>query len=68
VANSAPGGAPSVNSMVMTMPKSTQTYSKNEWTEIVKSMQLKPKQFKTIKQGKALLSFKTISLHITIFL
>jgi len=53
MANSAPGNAPNVISVIRTLPESEQTYTKREWADIVKSMKLKPKKFKTVKQGKA---------------
>jgi hypothetical protein len=51
VANAAPGKAPDVVSVVKTMPRLEKPYSKKEWVTLVKSLKLKPKKYKTIKQG-----------------
>jgi hypothetical protein len=53
MAISAPENAPSVISVIRTLPESEQTYTKREWADIVKSMKLKPKKYKTVKQGKS---------------
>jgi secreted trypsin-like serine protease len=53
VVNAAPESAPSIILVMRTLPESKQNYSKNEWAAIVKSMELKPKEYKTLEQGKA---------------
>jgi len=53
VVSSAPEKAPSVIPLKRTLPESKKNYSKNEWAEIVNSMKLKPKEYQTLKQGRA---------------